>query len=144
MPNYSTLAVADLAIGQNIVVALHYPHSSASQGGEVTAITDDAVTLTCGTARIIVTFTLAQLSAGRVQLETAYAATECAEYGVTCDGEVDEHVSRSGMTSTLRCEAHHYAHCDRLDAISRRYPDSPSAPGWFDPAYAGESWDETY
>lgn len=142
MPNVSVIRPTDLTVGQSIVVEPHYPHSSAGQGGEVTAIGPDGVTLVCGTAQHVVTFTTAQLSAGRILLETAFPATECTEYGPDCRGPVDEHSSRSGMTSARRCDGHWYAHCDRLDAISRRYPDSPSAPSWFDPSYAGESWDE--
>lgn len=61
-----------------------------------------------------------------------------------CSGDVLTRYSRSGMTSTLRCEGHEMAHQDVLDGISRRYPDSDVAPSWFDPTYAGESWNDDY
>lgn len=61
-----------------------------------------------------------------------------------CGGEVEQRWSRSGMTSTFRCERHEMDHQDILDGISRRYPDSDVAPAWFDPTYAGETWDDDY
>lgn len=67
-----------------------------------------------------------------------------------CHGEVHEHRSRSGATVTARCVAHQDAYERRMDAVyagvDDRYPgwDNPgsSPPEWFDPANAGESWDE--
>lgn len=72
-------------------------------------------------------------------------ATDCRSFGNgDCTGEVFTRYSRSGMTSTVRCDGHESAHQDMLDGISRRYPDSPVAPDWFDPTYAGERWDDDY
>ena len=67
--------------------------------------------------------------------------TECAFTGderTTCSGEIHW---RKG---TPRCATHYFKLLDELEAISRRYPDSPCAPAWFDPAYAGERWDDDY
>lgn len=61
-----------------------------------------------------------------------------------CEGPVEQRWSRSGYTSTFRCEGHEMAHQDVLDGIAQRYPDSDVAPSWFDPTYAGERWDEDY
>jgi hypothetical protein len=61
-----------------------------------------------------------------------------------CEGEVSVYWSRSGLTSTERCEGHQRAHWDALDAIAQRYPDSDTPPAWFDPTYAGESWNDDY
>ena len=61
-----------------------------------------------------------------------------------CGGAVEQRWSRSGMTSTFRCLDHEIAHQDILDGIANRYPDTPYAPSWFDPTYAGESWNEDY
>lgn len=63
---------------------------------------------------------------------------------VACKGDVYTHISRSGMTSSRMCDAHFEAHNDVLDGIAQRYPDSSVAPAWFDPTYAGESWDSDY
>lgn len=61
-----------------------------------------------------------------------------------CEGPVYTRYSRSGMTSTFRCEGHEMAHQMVLDGIAERYPDSDVDPSWFDPTYAGESWDSDY
>lgn len=59
-------------------------------------------------------------------------------------GETFTRYSRSGMTSTLMCWDHWIHHNEILDGIAERYPDSSVAPAWFDPTYAGESWDSDY
>jgi hypothetical protein len=61
-----------------------------------------------------------------------------------CGGEVFERWSRSGMTSTVRCDVHQRAHDEILDGIANRYPDTSVAPDWFDESYAGERWDSDY
>lgn len=76
-----------------------------------------------------------------------FSADECVNWTnpeATCGGEVDRRFSRSGMTSTIRCVECQMRHDDVLDGIAQRYPDSSVAPAWFDPTYAGESWDSDY
>lgn len=63
---------------------------------------------------------------------------------LACGGEVFERVSRSGATVSVKCQNHQDALDERLDAIERVYPDSAMPPAWFDPTYAGETWDEDY
>ena len=46
------------------------------------------------------------------------------------------------MTHSLKCTGCQTALEDRLNEFDRRYPDSATPPSWFDPTYAGESWDE--
>ena len=58
-----------------------------------------------------------------------------------CSGEAWERVSRSGCTRSVKCEGCQAALDEILDAIDVRYPDSSTPPSWFDPTYAGESWD---
>lgn len=77
---------------------------------------------------------------------------ECVDSGndTECEGEVMEYTSRSGATRSFRCARHQDAYEVRMDAVYRdvqsRYPgfDVPgsSPPDWFDPTYAGESWDD--
>ena len=76
---------------------------------------------------------------------------ECLEHfdARECSGPVDLYPALSGSGEAYpRCEAGYAAYVERvqprLDAIQRDYPDSPFAPSWFDPAYAGESWDADY
>lgn len=61
-----------------------------------------------------------------------------------CEGNVETFRSRSGLTLTARCWGHQREHEEVLDGIAHRYPDSDVAPAWFDPTYAGESWDSDY
>lgn len=81
--------------------------------------------------------------------ENEYIIKDCQNYSNNgnarpCRGETFERWSRSGMTSTIRCQNCQSAHDDVLDGIARRYPDSDFAPAWFDPTYAGERWNDDY
>lgn len=60
-----------------------------------------------------------------------------------CVGLVSRRPSHAG-TGTLitRCEGHHAKAEEKAQEIRERYPDSSIPPAWFDPTYAGESWDE--
>lgn len=81
---------------------------------------------------------------------TGLDASECISYPDGCTGPVFEYTSRSGCTVAARCQAHHEAHEAHVDQVqaglNERYPgwDIPGSmpPADFDPAYAGESWDE--
>jgi hypothetical protein len=60
-----------------------------------------------------------------------------------CSGEVAYHPSIAGTGTMIpRCEVHYSLLLDWHDEYSREMPDSPNAPSWFDPADAGEVWDE--
>lgn len=66
-----------------------------------------------------------------------------------CHGEVFERLTRSGSGMTFpRCDKHYAEYAERMDAIHaktrQRYPDTDCAPSWFDPTYAGESWNDDY
>lgn len=77
-----------------------------------------------------------------------YALSDCLNwdfnYEGDCGGPVEERTSRSGATTSVKCENCYNALQERLDEIESRYPDSPFAPSWFDPTYAGETWDCDY
>lgn len=62
----------------------------------------------------------------------------------TCEGVVTTVVSRSGLSTSHKCEGCQEDLAGRLAAIDERYPDSSVAPSWFDPTYAGERWDSDY
>jgi hypothetical protein len=61
-----------------------------------------------------------------------------------CSGPTRTRTSRSGLTHSLKCDGCQSALDVRLDEINERYPDSANPPSWFDPTYAGESWDGDY
>lgn len=72
---------------------------------------------------------------------------DCLDGPAGCEGEVFERLTRSGSGMRFpRCEKHYVEYAERMDAVHaetrRRYP--RSAPADFDPAYAGERWDDDY
>lgn len=77
---------------------------------------------------------------------------ECIDGPDGCRGEVHEFTSRSGATTSFRCEHHQDEYEVRMDKVyqevQERYPgfDRPGSPppDWFDPSYAGERWDDDY
>ena len=75
-------------------------------------------------------------------------ADECLEYGdpqEPCRGPVTYRLSPNGTGMRIpRCERHERQAERRRAEIDERYPDSPFAPDWFDPSYAGERWDSDY
>ena len=74
-------------------------------------------------------------------------AEECLDYrsDTKCAGPVVYRLSPNGTGMRIpRCERHEDEVEERRAEIAERYPDSPFAPSWFDPAYAGERWDEDY
>ena len=81
-------------------------------------------------------------------MATEYPADECLEYGHPddpCKGPVIYRLSPNGTGMRIpRCARHEEQAEERRQEISRNYPDSPIAPDWFDPSYAGERWDDDY
>jgi len=58
-----------------------------------------------------------------------------------CEGAVQYRMALSGTGQSFpRCERHWAKRVEVQDGINRRYPSQQ--PADFDPAYAGESWDE--
>lgn len=77
------------------------------------------------------------------------AVSECVEHDdpADCAGEINEYPALSGSGFTYpRCGRGYQEYVERvqpqLDAIRSRYPDTPTPPAWFDPAYAGETWED--
>lgn len=63
--------------------------------------------------------------------------------GHTCQGPVSGRESNAGTGTIIwRCALGHGASYEFAQQVRKRYPDSPVAPDWFDPADAGERWDE--
>lgn len=66
---------------------------------------------------------------------------ECLDGPDGCSGPV-EYRTTDGYRAWPRCERHFDERLDREE--SYRSYDSDSPPSWFDPAYAGERWDDDY
>lgn len=60
-----------------------------------------------------------------------------------CEGPVQRRraLSATGVRHP-RCERHWVRRVDEHERHLVIYPDSPVPPAWFDPAAAGETWDE--
>lgn len=74
---------------------------------------------------------------------------ECLEHDdpADCEGPVLYRPALSGSGESYpRCDKGYDEYVTRvqprMDAIRERYPDTPTPPDWFDPTYAGESWNE--
>ena len=69
---------------------------------------------------------------------------ECLDdYKSPCDGPVEYRFALSGTGRSFpRCDRHWAERLDEQERINERYP--TLAPPDFDPAYAGEHWDEDY
>jgi hypothetical protein len=64
---------------------------------------------------------------------------------IRCEGPVE---LRMPLTDTgipyPRCEKHWAERLEQEQRLRQDYPDSPHPPSWFDPSYAGETWDDDY
>lgn len=72
---------------------------------------------------------------------------ECLDDGgrTLCAGPIEYRMALSASGRSFpRCAHHWQARLVEQERIDRDYPDSPIAPSWFDPADAGEHWDEDY
>lgn len=69
---------------------------------------------------------------------------ECIDYDLEeCEGEVEYRMSLSPSGRPFpRCEKHWQERLDWQEDHNSKYPDSDVAPSWFDPANAGERWNE--
>lgn len=75
--------------------------------------------------------------------EFAVDASECLNFGVDCEGDVEYRMPLSGTGKSFpRCESHWSERLDVQAGLDERYP--YHAPSDFDPYYAGESWDGDY
>lgn len=76
---------------------------------------------------------------------------DCIEHNdpADCAGEVFPRYALSGSGIAYdRCDKGYDEYVARvqpaIDAVNERYPDHSQPPTWFDPTYAGESWDDDY
>ena len=59
----------------------------------------------------------------------------------TCAGEVEYRYALSASGRSFpRCDRHWGKRLVEQERIDNDYPDSDTAPSWFDPSYAGERW----
>jgi hypothetical protein len=78
------------------------------------------------------------LKGGEPQVEEI----RCLNFNEDCHGKVEYHLNpdRDDFKTFPRCEFHQAIRLRHAEETIRKYPINP--PADFDPAYAGESWDE--
>lgn len=75
------------------------------------------------------------------RVEAIFDEKDCLDGPQGCEGPVEHRMALSATGKSFpRCERHWQLRLDKQAEITRRYP--PMQPADFDPAYAGESWDE--
>jgi hypothetical protein len=124
----------DLQVGDDVTAWFATGHG---QGGVIQSIHDDTVTMLSGTARIHHTILVRDVH--HWTRDEYLDATECLDYDPdTCSGPVDY------RHSWPRCAFHGEKRLRDHENSIERYADSDVAPSWFDPADAGERWDDDY
>lgn len=127
-------------VGLAMDVTLWYGHRG--QGGTVTELGDDTITLESGTSRQVNVMPRAGIT--HITRGVPFDADECLNYGDDgrdCAGPVDMWWSGGGH-SWPRCTYHGEERLRQYETSMERYADSACAPSWFDPGYAGERWDD--
>lgn len=65
------------------------------------------------------------------------------DYKGPCSGAVQFHPSIAGTGTMIpRCDKHYQMILEWDENYRQEMPDSPIAPSWFDPTYAGERWED--
>lgn len=72
------------------------------------------------------------------------APQHCLEESDECQGPVDYWTTGSSLKAWPRCDYHGMRRQERYENSIEKYADSDVPPAWFDPADAGERWDEDY
>lgn len=68
---------------------------------------------------------------------------ECLDGPEGCQGQIEYRMALSPSGRQFpRCDHHWLKRLDFQKETKEKYPDTPCAPAWFDPTYAGERWDE--
>lgn len=82
------------------------------------------------------------------ETEVEYALSDCINWDRNemgdCGGRVEPRRSRTGLSVSIRCENCQAKLDKKLDEVAERYPDTDTAPDWFDESYAGEHWGSDY
>jgi hypothetical protein len=97
-----------------------------------------------GTLRLGVSHPVGKVPVLTTEEEVNMTHHDCLEYGNgACAGETVYRMSLTGTGTRIpRCDRHWDLRLER-ESEYRQY-DSPIAPDWFDPTYAGERWDADY
>lgn len=146
MPRHVFKSLEKLTVGEEVTIwKMEGGHLTYGQGGMVTSLSPAVVIRAAGTDHTYDRAAFDPENGWAAEVEVAFAATECIEYGAAgldCAGPVDPFDPTGACSGPLRCEHHRDLRADRYANSIESYAHSASAPSWFDPTYAGESWDE--
>lgn len=149
MPDLKVITIDEIAHnGQEITV--HFmPDGNSGRGGKVLDICQDGrlgpVTLKMASGENRdMEWEIVDADIHHITTEVPVAAEECLDYGAgNCRGPVDYHWT-GGSRSWPRCDYHQEQRMKRREESIEKYADSDVAPSWFDPAAAGERWEDDY
>lgn len=134
---YREIDWSEMRTGMEVTVC-YAPHSGC--GGTVDFVNEHAVWMTSGTAQI--KRCLYRRNYPIVEVEEPLNADECLDYHQGgCCGPVDYRWT-GGNSHWPRCEHHWELRMERRENSMEIYADSDVVPDWFDPANAGERWDD--
>jgi len=126
----------DVQIGDEVTV-WHGEHGHYGQGGRVTSYTGAVMVLT-GPDGQLHQFTQPEIK--RIEVEMPYEASDCLDHSDKCRGPVADWYSGGLYGRTWpRCTRHGELRLAQAEANAELEYDV--VPSWFDPSYAGESWD---
>lgn len=156
MTSYQTIPIKEVSthLGDNICV--YYPSQktaneftspgSCGQGGFLLKYDDDSLTLVnpLGTE---IRFEYGDIDHIALEDEegNVIPVDPCLDQNEDCSGPVRFWYS-GGMNgrSWPRCTHHGRKRLADYESSLEKYADSDVPPGWFDPSYAGERWEEDY
>lgn len=142
MPKTIVVALDTLAVGQDISVHEGY----FGQGGIVTDLDDAGSLVIRNPLGDLFRFARDGFESGFYVIEARipFDADECVSYDTDCRGQVEMHSPGGAARSLPRCEAHAAERARLYERSMERHADSDTAPDWFDPADAGERWNDEY
>lgn len=130
--------LTDLRIGDDVTVWT----GSSGQGGVVVESAGLSIAVSAPGDR---RFEWDLTDVTQVTVDRPGEAEECLEYGDACSGPVEmRHSGGMNGKSWPRCARHGEERLRDREGSVEMYADSDIAPSWFDPAAAGERWDDDY
>lgn len=140
MTDYVTIPLTEAKIGQTATVwRLENGNRSGGQGGTIFKLSPEVVMQVGATLH---SFDTSRFGTDfELEIERPTDPRECVNYGPDCRGEVDWFDPSGRGRSAQRCGHHQDVRAEQYKNSIERYADCATPPAWFDPTYAGESWD---
>ena len=144
MTEFRNIPLTEVAVGRRVTVwAVEDGHQTWGQGGVVAAV-DPQLVIRAGSAGVEHRFDRDKFTADefRIEVEEPTDPRECVNYGPDCVGEVEWFDPSGRGRGAQRCAHHRDQRAAQYENSIEKYAHSDVAPDWFDPTYAGESWND--